>query len=191
MTVPPWTEVQLAVGGALRLACGDRSGLGFFDTTVAGFRRSFRAAAICYPLYLLLLATHIAPAKWDQYGVPSILAVETIKYVIAWVAFPLVVLPVADLLDRGGRAFAFLTVYNWSQIPQFLLFTIIGLDGASGLLPLSAAQSIELVAFLGVLLYEWFVARVALGATAAQAALIVIIDQVLGTALDQTARVLY
>jgi len=50
MTVSPWAEVQLAVGGALRLACGDRRGLGFFDASLDGFWRSFRAAEICYPM---------------------------------------------------------------------------------------------------------------------------------------------
>ena len=34
MTVSAWTEVQLAVGGALKLARGDASGLGFFDTSI-------------------------------------------------------------------------------------------------------------------------------------------------------------
>src|SRR5947209_4859263 len=103
MTMPPWVEVQLAVGGALRLACGDRSGLGFFDTSIEGFWRSFRSAAICYPLYLLLLGFHISGAKWAEFGVASIVLVETIKYVIAWVAFPLIIMPISDLFDRGNR----------------------------------------------------------------------------------------
>ena len=66
MTVSPWIEVQLAVGGALRLACGDRRGLGFFDVTIDGFWRSFRAAAICYPLYLFLLISRVGAAKWTK-----------------------------------------------------------------------------------------------------------------------------
>src|SRR5207302_3287187 len=34
VTVPAWVEVQLAVGGALKLARGDRRGLGFFHTSI-------------------------------------------------------------------------------------------------------------------------------------------------------------
>ena len=94
-----WTEVQLAVGGALRLACGDRRGLGFFDASIDGFWRSFRAALICYPLYLLLLAFRIAAAQWETSGVAPILAVETIAYVISWTALPL-------LKARGAPAIA-------------------------------------------------------------------------------------
>jgi hypothetical protein len=50
MTLAAWVEVRLAVAGALRLARGDRGGLGSFDTSIEGFWRSFRAAAIVYPL---------------------------------------------------------------------------------------------------------------------------------------------
>ncbi|MGE5269272.1 MAG: hypothetical protein ACM3JG_06310, partial [Thiohalocapsa sp.] len=76
MTVPAWIEVQLAVGGALRLACGDRRGLGSFDASLDGFWRSFRAAVICYPLYLVLLTARIGAAKWERSGVPVVLLVE-------------------------------------------------------------------------------------------------------------------
>src|SRR5204863_5758857 len=108
MTVSAWTEVQLAVGGALRLACGDRRGLGFFDISIDGFWRSFRAGVICYPLYLVLLIFRIPEAYWAQSGAPTILVVETIAFVISWVAFPLLILPVARFLRRDDRFLAFM-----------------------------------------------------------------------------------
>jgi hypothetical protein len=191
MIPPSWAEVQLAVGGALRLACGDRGGLAFFDTTIGGFWRSFCAATICFPFYLLLLGFHITTAQWNQYGGVSIVTVEAIKYVIAWVAFPLIILPISDLFDRGNRFLAFMVVYNWSQIPQFALFMVIGLDGATGLLPPSILQPVQFAALIAVLVYEWYIGRVALGVTGAQATLIVIVDQVLGTALDRIAQAIY
>src|SRR5438477_8788763 len=112
MTVPPWTEVQLAVGGALRLACGDRRALAFFDTSIDGFWRSFRAAAICYPLYLVLLTFRVSAEHWAQSGAPTILTVETIAYVISWVAFPLLMLPVTRGFGREDRFLAFMVAYN-------------------------------------------------------------------------------
>ena len=100
MTVPAWLEVQLAVGGALRLARGDPRGLGFFDTSIDGFWRSFRAAAICYPFFLILLAFRVSAAHWEASGVPRIVIVETIGYVISWVAFPLLMLPLSRCSGR-------------------------------------------------------------------------------------------
>src|ERR1700719_1853975 len=113
MTVSAWTETQLAIGGALKLARGDARGLGFFDASLDGFWRSFRAAAICYPLYLILLAFRVTADKWAASGVASIIAVESIAYVISWTAFPLLMLPLCRALGRENRFLAFMVAYNW------------------------------------------------------------------------------
>ena len=191
MNSAAWTEVQLAVGGALRLAVGDRRGLGSFDTSIDGFWRSFRAGLICYPLYLLLLGFRVTDAQWAASGIAPILVVETIAYVISWTAFPLLILPLSRCLGRENRFLAFMVVYNWSQIPQTVLFVLVGLDGATGLLAPSAAQFAGLFAIIASLVYEWYIARVALAVTGAQATLVVIFDLVLSTALGHVAHGLY
>ena len=191
MTVPAWTEVQLAVGGALKLARGDASGLGFFDTSIDGFWRSFRAALICYPLFLILLAFRVSAAHWETSGVPRIVIVETIGYVISWVAFPLLVLPLTRWLGREHRFLAFMVAYNWSQIPQTVLFVILGADAAAGLFSANVAQVVDFAAAIAVLVYEWYIARVALMVTAAQAVPVVLLDLVLGAVLGRITEGLY
>jgi hypothetical protein len=191
MNSAAWTEVQLAVGGALRLAVGDRRGLGLFDISVDGFWRSFRAGAICYPLYLLLLSFRVSGPLWETSGVTSIIVVETIAYVISWVAFPLVILPLARQFGRDDRFLAFMVAYNWAQIPQTGLIVLVGLDSATGLLPASGAHLAGLLAAIATLVYEWYIARVALAVTGAQATLVVIIDLVLSSALGRVAESLY
>lgn len=191
MTLPTWIEVQLALGGALRLAVGDRRGLGFFDTSIDGFWRSFRAAALCFPLYLILVAFRVSSPQWERSGVPVVLIVETISYVISWVAFPLLVLPLARLIGRENRFLAFMVVYNWSQIPQTALFVLVVLDAATGLLTPGSVAFARLAAAIAVLAYEWYIARVTLAATGAQAMLVVIADLVLASALGRVASSLY
>jgi len=92
-------------------------------------------------------------------GFAPILIVETIAYVISWVAFPLFVLPVARHLGRADRFLSFMVVYNWSQIPQTVLFVLVGLDTATGLLPPSGAHFAGLLAAIAALVYEWYIAR--------------------------------
>src|SRR6266571_9543875 len=150
-TVSAWTEVQLAVGGALRLAVGDRRGLGSFDVSIDGFWRSFRAGLICYPLYLLLVSFRVTAAQWEMSGVVPILVVETIAFVISWVAYPLLILPVSRHLGRANRFLPFMVVYNWSQIPQSVLFVLVGLDTATGLLPPLGAHFAGLLAAIAAL----------------------------------------
>src|SRR5690242_11764687 len=190
-TLSPWTEVQLAVGGALRLAVGDRRAMGVFDPSIDGFWRSFRAGAICYPLYLLLLSFRVTASQWEVSGVAPILVVETIAYVISWVGFPLLILPVSRQLRRGDRFLSFMVVYNWSQIPQTALFVLVGLDGASGLLPPSSVRLAGVLAAIAALVYEWYIARVALAVTGVQATLVVIIDLLLSTIVGRIALSLY
>ena len=191
MTVSAWIEVQLAVGGALRLARGDRRGLGFFDTSIDGFWRSFRAAAICYPFFLMLLASRVSAAHWAASGAPRIVIVETIGYVISWVAFPLLMLPLSRWLGREDRFLAFMVAYNWSQLPQTALFVVLAANSAAGLLPHALAQFADFAAAVAVLLYEWYIARVALAVSASQAVPVVLLDLVLGSILSRITEALY
>src|SRR5438128_114186 len=134
MPTTAWLEVRLALVGALRLAKGDRGGLACFDRSLDGFWRSFRAAAIAYPLYLMLLTMRVSVAEWERSGGLHILTVETIAYIIAWVAFPLIMLTVTRWIDRAHRFFDFMVPYNWSQVPQSALFVLVGLEPESGVL---------------------------------------------------------
>ena len=191
MTAPAWAEVQLAVGGALKLARGDASGLSFFDTSIDGFWRSFRAGVICYPFFLILLVFRVSAAHWAASGVPRIVIVETIGYVISWVAFPLLMLPLSRWLGREDRFLAFMVAYNWSQLPQTALFVVLAANSAAGLLPHALAQFADFAAAVAVLLYEWYIARVALAVSASQAVPVVLLDLVLGSVLSRITEALY
>ena len=191
MTAPAWTEVQLAVGGALRLARGDPRGLGFFNTSIDGFWRSFRAAVICYPFFLILLGFRVSTARWEAAGLMPVVIVETIGYVISWVAFPLLMLPLSRWLGREERFLPFMVAYNWSQVPQTALFVILAVGAASGLLPRALSQFADLAAAVAVLLYEWYIARVALAVSSSQAVPVVLLDLVLGSVLSRITEALY
>ena len=186
-----WVELQLALTGCLRLARGDRGGLSCFDRSLDGFWRSFRAAVICYPLYLVLLAMRVSVAEWQTSGGWRIVMVETIGYVVAWVAFPLLMLNVVRWIGREHRFFEFMVPYNWCQVPQSALFVLVGLESASGILSIQASQAIDIVAALATLVYEWFIARVALDTTGLIAAFVVLLDLVLGALISHAAGGLY
>jgi hypothetical protein len=170
-----WVEVQLALAGCLRLARGDRGGLACFDRSLDGFWRSFRAAVISYPLYLVLLA----------------MRVETIGYVVAWVAFPLLMLNVVRWIGRAHRFFDFMVAYNWCQVPQSALFVLVGLVSAGGVLSTQASEAMDMAAAIATLLYEWFIARVALDTTGLVAIFVVLLDLVLGVFISRITGGLY
>jgi branched-subunit amino acid transport protein AzlD len=186
-----WAEAGLALSGALRLARGDRSGLACFDRSLDGFWRSFRAAAITYPLYLMLLTMRVSVADWQRSGGWRIIIVETIGYVIAWVAFPLVMLQVTRWIGRANRFFNFMVPYNWCQAPQSALFVLVGLGTESRILSHQAGASLDIVAAIATLIYEWYIARVALEVASSTAVFVVLVDLILGVFISHIAGSLY
>jgi hypothetical protein len=191
MAAPAWAEARLALTGALRLARGDPGGMAWFDASEDGFWHSFRAAVLCYPLYLILLSFPIQigePAAVDTW---RLLAVETIHYVISWVAFPLLMLPLVDWLRRSERYFGFMVAYNWCQVPQTVAFAVVALAGGIGLLSADGVLIGDLIAGIAALVYEWFVSRVALAISGPRAALVILADVILATVLSHISAALY
>jgi branched-subunit amino acid transport protein AzlD len=191
MPVTRWAEVRWALVGCLRLARGDRGGLAYFDRSLDGFWRSFFAAALSYPFFLVLLTMRVSLADWNTAGGLRIILVETIGYVISWVAFPLVMLSVLRWIGREQRFFDFMVPYNWCQLPQSVLFILVGLESETGAVSDPISQMIEIAAAIAVLVYEWYIARVALETSTAAAILVVLVDLVLGVLITRAAGSLY
>jgi hypothetical protein len=189
-----WVEVQFALAGSLRLARGQPSGLSCFDRSLDGFWRSFRAAVLSYPLYLVLLKWRVSAAEWEASGVGRIVLVETVGYVVGWVAFPLLMLTVTQRLGRAHRFFDFMVPYNWCQLPQSALFVLVGLAFNSGMLGPQSGEGIGITALVATLVYEWYVwyiARLALDTTTLTAVFIALLDFVLGVVINQVTVSLY
>jgi hypothetical protein len=98
---------------------------------------------------------------------------------------------VTQRIGRPQRFFYFMVPYNWSQLPQSALFVLIGLETKSGVLGAEPAQAIEVAAAVAVLVYEWFIARVALDTTASVAVFVVVVDLLLGALISHVASGLY
>jgi len=192
MATPAWAEARLALTGALRLARGDARGLACFDPSEEGFWHSFRAAVVCYPLYLILLSFPIEIGDTaTEVDAVRLFVVETIHYVISWVAFPLLMLPLVDWLQRGNRYFGFMVAYNWCQVPQTVVFAVVALLGGIGVLSAEGVLIGDLIVGLAALVYEWFVSRVALAVSGPRAGLVILADIVLATVLSHISAALY
>jgi hypothetical protein len=188
---PAWAEARLALAGTLRLARADPGGIANFDPSIDGFWRSFRAAVLCYPLYLILLSFPVEIGNGGEVDVGTLFLVETIHYVVSWVAFPLAVLPLVDWLGRGNRFLVFMTAYNWCQVPQTAVFALIALAGGFELLSADAMLVCDLIAGVAALVYEWYVARVGLALSGTRALLIVAVDVLLATLLSHISMAMY
>lgn len=187
--MPRLAEIWQALYGAWRLARLDRNALRYFDLSHRGTWRSFWAAAYCYPFFLLERWLELPGENVTDSGLGHIFLVETIAYVIGWTAFPLAALALCRRLGREEGGFDFITAYNWSIILQTALFVLIGL--LSLVLPDSTAIALQRMGLVAALIYEWFIAFVAVGGGAGIAGLVVLLDIVLGLFIQLTALSLY
>ena len=114
-----------------------------------------------------------------------------IGYVIGWTAFPLIMLPFSRVAGREQRWLDLMVAFNWSQVPQAVLVIIaIGLT-SGGLASRPSAGAVQITAYLVTLLYEGYVAAVALDVAAGMAAVVVVIDVALHEFIGAMARQLY
>jgi hypothetical protein len=190
-SLPRLAEVSAGLYGAWRLARLDRRAMDWFERGPEGTARSFWAATICFPGFIALLALRVTPHEWAQGGVAHILLVESIGYVAGWAAYPLATLGFCAALRIGGGGYDYVTAYNWSQILETGLFLIVAGIAALHLLSDTAASFLSLIVLVLVLLYEWFIARIATQAGGGAATALVLIDLVLGAGLSRITQALY
>ncbi len=182
-------DIVYGLYGAYRLAVRDPAGMTYFDRTVVGFWRSFAAALIGLPAFVLLVASS-QEAMQSQIHPAGFVLVETIGYAVHWLAFPGVMIHVAAALGRPERFLDVCIAWNWARVIEVYLFALLSAIGARGLLPAGITDFLSLAAIAWVLLYQWYIARIALGANGLAAVGIVMLDFMLSLVIAGATRMI-
>jgi hypothetical protein len=178
------------IAGAWRLARLDAGGMGYFDATVAGFWRSFQAAVVAAPLFVLLILLRTAEHPLSPDPLRAFF-IEAIGYTVGWTAFPLAAWYLASALDRTARYFGYIVAYNWANVIQVAAFVPIAALSASDLLPDAFVVVIALLLTAAVIYYQYFIVRTALAVEALPALGFVAIDLMLGLLIDAVETALH
>ena len=175
--IPSLQEIQSALYGAWLLFKYDARGLAFFEDSVPAFWRSFFAAVIVAPAFLLLRLVETAEGTAEAGpGLLPTLLVEAIAYVIVWTAFPLALHYLCRAMDRQEHYLRAVIAFNWSVVIQIGLILPVHLIAAGGLLPPALASVAVFAVLIVTLFYQGFIARAALEVVPVQAALVVALD---------------
>lgn len=167
-------EIAAGVTGAYRLARRDPGGLAYLDASPRGYWRSFWAAAVVAPAFLLL--DLITGGFGEDFGLSQV-AVQIIAYVIDWTAFPLVMILVADSLNKWPGYMRYIVAYNWSAVVQMAVLLPVALLAL--LFPSPPTMILAQVVTIILLVYRAYVAHVALGVGFATAGGVVLLDVLL------------
>ena len=105
------------LSGALRLARGRADGLLLFPADLISAARSFWAAALCVPLYALMLVL-----SWHQVGWPADLpheaVLQAVLFVLGWAGYAVISFEMLSALGIAGRWPRFIIVWNWVNVVQ-------------------------------------------------------------------------
>ena len=177
-------ELSAAFHGCLRLVKFHVDGFDAFDGSLDGFWRSFLAAALVAPVYVVILALSTEPRGDDliHYAL-----VQAIAYVITWVAYPLLMERVVRMLDRQHRYFRYFAAYNWFHGLQTLA-VILPLSLLGTMLPSALLNPLTLVVLGTLLFYDWFLATRGLLVDGLTGAALVIIDFLLSLVINGVAE---
>jgi hypothetical protein len=180
---------MLILQGLRQLCHFDERGFLFFDASRKGFWRSFAAALWCLPIWSL--AQYEQMANLDAAKVPHFLMVQGVAYVIAWLAYPLLMVRLSDVFGVWPNYYRYMVGYNWFRaVLQLIWLPLLLLN----LFPDAQAPGMITLFFLVVqgveLSYDWFLARHGLGVQPGTAFALAFIDFLLGVLIDQTAAML-
>ncbi len=173
--MPSYRDIVYGIYGALRLARLDAGAMSYFERTPAGFWKSFFAAVIVAPGFAIIIGYELAQVDLEA-GVPRILVVELLAYVLGWAAFPVIVHQICEAIGKREAYIGYIVAFNWSKVIQMAVFLpAIGLI-ALGALPGDSGSLLRWVVSILILFYQWFITRTALGVTAMGAIGFVVLD---------------
>jgi len=175
------SAVVSGLQAALLLARGRPEGLRNIDNDLRVAARSFWAAGVALPVF-----SSLRLLDWTMDGMPAhqghAWALDLLFYVIGWAGYAVLSRPLAAALGRAGHWPRFITVWNWCNVVQYLLFVLAALPTVLGA-PDWINQTAGLVALGWALWIEWFAARVALDVSRLAAVGMVALDVALGLLL--------
>ncbi len=168
-------ETARALYGAYRFALLDSSGLSYFRNTKGAFWRSFNAALIIAPFYAGLLVMRYNVGEIST-SATRFIYVETIFYIISWLAFPVVVDFLVTAIKRRKEYIRFIIAYNWAAVLQNLIYLPIAILSVNGIFSPISAGFLGLGILVFFVIYTWFVTKTTLKIPGKLAASIVAID---------------
>ncbi len=187
----PLGEIVNSIYGSLRLAVADKNGLNYFNFSYLGFWHSFTAAIIIAPIFILLLNVRYALNE-NEINFLRFMTIYTIAYVIGWVAFPLLINYITNILGISGRFIRYIVVYNWASVLQNFLYLPFAILVEAHLVQGSLATMIGLALLGLVFLYTYFITKTTLEVPNGIATGIVVCDLILSIIISTiTQRTLH
>ncbi len=187
----PIDEIRHSSTGAWQLFLGEANGMHAFNTSFEGFLRSFGVVVLVFPLFLIFCSAELMileDLEEPDTPVPSpgfYFGARTIVLIVDWLAFPVLMIFIARLLDLGSRYVSYIVAYNWTALIAILPLSLPLIFFGYNLIPALVALVLSVIGLGIVMRYRWFVAVTALGVGGWTAFGLVVIDLALSFTLTE------
>ncbi|WP_421724909.1 hypothetical protein [Bauldia sp.] len=154
------SEVERSLTGAWALFLDRGDALQWFDFSVDGFWRSFRAIILVIPAYFAFVVAEpiMATAVTDEAPSPN-LAAGAVALVLEWIALPIVLAVIAGQLGIAARYGAFIVARNWASVVAIAPTGVVAVLLLLGLIGPVATNFLMFIILLVMLRYSYIVAR--------------------------------
>jgi hypothetical protein len=183
----PIGEIASSLYGSLRLASGDKNGTSYFNTSHLGFWRSFTAAVIVAPIFILLLNVRYIVSDNDI-NFFRFASIYAIAYVIGWIAFPLIISYITSMLGNEKKFVGYIVIYNWASVLQNFIYLPFAILVEAHLIYGTTSTIIGLCLLGLVFLYISFITKTVLDVSNGIAAAIVVLDLILSIIISSTTQ---
>jgi len=184
MLTSPDTQSQFRA--TIDLFRGQPDAVRRFDVSIEGFWTSFCIIFLAVVPYLVVILSELRWANESQSLPPdaaSFLITRLILLPIEWVAFPLLMIPLARWLSLQQQYVAYVVVRNWTNLPAIMAYAFCGLFYLGGIVGEEGLVLLNLLAFGIALRLKWLALRLALGTDISVSIALMVIDILLGITL--------
>lgn len=175
-------EIFQSIYGAWRIARFDPDAMRYFNLSMQGFWRSFFAAVLLAPFFLITNMVNESGAGAEHIAESSggYILFWLFIWFLAWAVFPIVMIPVSSLLNLSNAYVPFIIVWNWASVLMNLLLFPLSILYGLGMFSQNSAALLLMVARISVFYYGYLVARTSLQSNKLTAIGIVVVEMLLG-----------
>jgi hypothetical protein len=171
-------EIARSLTGAWRVFLDKPDASQFFDLSVEGFWRSFRAFGLMIPFYGLMAAAEyraLIAANADV-GESAFILTKAVASGIDWILFPMLLALIAEPLGITRSYTSFVIARNWGSVLASVPSVVVNLLYVLGIFDDDLTQIVSLIVLFVQLRYAYLIASRTLGVGIGLAVAVVVGD---------------
>lgn len=181
-------EIARSLCGAWDLLHRRATGLSHFRFDEEAFWRSFRAPLLALPVVIIWLAAERAQLGLLTPGAslfddPWLTARTIFELAALWLTLPMIAILIGHRRAIAARLVPFIIVCNWGSVLAAAILAVPALLYSIGWATPELAILFGCAAALMIIQMRWYMARVTLGVTGGVAALMALVDALVGIGL--------